>query len=185
MDLGFLDYKTVLTIAHLLGVVVGMGGAVASDFMFFSSVKDERISHTEMRFLRLGSFMVWIGLGILVLSGTLLFFTNPEVYINSAKFLAKMTIVAVIAANGVFFHLVHIPRLHRHIGSHFKSSDEFMRTAPFLILSGVVSLVSWASALLLGSLRQIPYSYLEIIGLYAIVLFFAAAGAIIFRKFII
>jgi hypothetical protein len=39
-----------------------------SDAMFFTSMKDVKIEKMEIRFMRLGSIMVWLGLGILVIS---------------------------------------------------------------------------------------------------------------------
>src|SRR3989344_4267080 len=124
--LDFIEAKTIYVILHLLGAVIGMGGAFASDAIFFSSVRDGKISDTEMRFIRLGGRMVWVGLAIIIVSGFLLFSLNTERFLNSSKFMAKMTIVAIIVINGAIFHLVHIPRLHKHAGQHLPSSDEFM-----------------------------------------------------------
>lgn len=170
------DRETLFTMFHLLGVVLGAGGAFASDAMFLSSIKDRKFSKTEIRFLKLGSAMVWTGLVILIASGTLLFLGDPAGYLASSKFLAKMTIVAVIVANGLIFHLTHIPRIVRHVGEDLSSSDEFARKGGLLFLSGVISMVSWVSALSLGALRSVPYSYAEIVGAYISVM---AAGIII------
>lgn len=175
--MGFVDYPTILTIFHLLGVALGVGGAFASDLMFFSSVKDEKVTHTEMRFLRLGSTMVWSGLLLLIVSGGLLFLINPSFYANSAKFLAKMTIVGVVLINGIFFHGMHLPRLIRHVGTHFPSSDEFVRKFPLLLASGAISVTSWISALILGVLRNVPYGYLTIIGVYVLIIVIAIGVA--------
>ncbi len=154
-----------------------MGGALASDSMFLSALKDLKISKTEMRFLKLGSAMVWVGLIILIISGYLLFALSPDKYLNSDKFLAKMTIVAVILLNGLFLHISLIPRLRRHIEGHLPSSDEFMRKRPYLFTSGAVSLVSWLSALVLGALHKVPWSYGEIIGVYLLMLLVAGLVA--------
>ena len=170
MLFGFIDSSTLLLIIHLFGVVLGGGGAFASDLIFMSAVKDKKISSTEMRFLRLGGKMVWLGLAILVISGVFIFFGDTENYLHSSKFLAKMTIVGIIIINGLVFHAYHIPRLHRHINNHFPSSDEFIRNAPLLLGSGAISMVSWISAIILGSLRNIPYSYGVIMAIYSLVL---------------
>ena len=135
-----------------------------------------------MRFLHLGGAMVWSGLIVIVLSGIIIFSTDPAYYLESPKFLAKMTIVGIIVANGIVFHLVHIPRLRRHIGAHFPSSDEFIRKSTLLIASGAVSVTSWISALILGSLRYVPYTYPDILLVYFGVLGAAVIGAVIFRK---
>ncbi|MDP3900785.1 MAG: hypothetical protein Q8Q38_00365 [bacterium] len=180
-----MDQHTIFTIFHILGVAVGAGGAFLSDAMFFSSVKDERISRTEMRFLFLGGKMVWIGIAILLVSGLFLVFENPQRYLASSKFLAKMTIVAVIILNGAVFHLHHIPRLYRHAGHHFPSSDEFMRKAPFLLGSGVVSVVSWVSALVLGASHKLPYGYFTIMAGYLVILALALVISQLLKKRII
>ena len=147
-----------------------MGGAFASDLIFFSSVKDEKVSQTELRFLNIGGKMVWAGLLLIIVSGILIFLTNPEGYLASAKFLAKMTIVAIIFLNGLVFHIIHLPRFHRHASQHFPSSDEFMRAVPYLLVGGVVSSVSWFSAFILGFWKYVPYSYLEMMSAYLLIL---------------
>lgn len=159
-----------------------MGAALMSDFIFFSSIRDEKISNTEMRFLRLGGKVVWIGLALIVISGFILFATDPVRYINSSKFIAKMAVVVVIIVNGAIFHLMHIPHLHRHAGAHFPSSDEFVRKVPFLLTNGAVSIISWSSALILGVLRSLPYSVLEILGVYVVILLLGVTVAISLRK---
>lgn len=177
-----MDYQNILTVFHLLGVVLGMGGAFASDAIFFSSIRDERVSETEVRFLKLGGKLVWSGLFIIVISGAFLFLQDSEAYLASAKFLSKMTIVGILIANGLVFHLIHIPRFHRHAGYHFPSSDEFMRAVPFLLFGGVISTTSWLSAFILGMWRGIPYSYVEIMSVYGIIIVIGIAVTSVFKK---
>jgi len=177
-----IDTQVIVIGLHLLGVIIGMGGAFTSDAIFFSSIRDEKVSHTEVRFLKLGGKMVWLGLFIIVVSGLFIFSSNPEFYLHSSKFLSKMTIVAVLILNGLIFHLVHIPRFHRHAESHFPSSEEFMRFAPWLLVGGVISTISWLSALILGLWRGVPYGYGEIMSLYGLVLLMVLVLTLIFRK---
>lgn len=178
----FIDYHTFWVIIHLFGVIVGAGGAFTSDWIFFSSIKDNVVSRTEMRFLRLSSKMVWIGIAVIVISGAFLFAADPREYIQSSKFLAKMTIVAVIIANGIIFHRHHIPRLHRHVGRNVSLSEEFMKKSPLLLASGAVSGVSWLSAFVLGALPEVPYGYPAIMALYLIVLGLGVLAAILSKK---
>lgn len=178
----FLDLKTILVIFHLLGVALGVGGAIASDLMFFKTMKDGRITKTEMSFLNLGSTMVWSGLVLLILSGIAMFLLNPEGYLASSKFISKMTIVGILTANAFVFHLVHIPRLRRHIDMHCPESDEFMRGRPSLLVSGVVSIVSWICAMILGAISTIPYPVTSILGAYVLVLLLGLMVAFIFKN---
>ncbi len=185
MDLSFIDYKTAITIVHLFGVVLGAGGAIASDFIFFSSIKDKKITSTELRFLRVGSHMVWIGVALLVISGILIFFTDPVNYLQSSKFLSKMAIVAVVILNGIFFHLSHLPHIHRYIGQHLPTSKEFMKKSSALLVSGAVSMVSWSVAVVLGSLPSLPFSFAEIFLSYLVVVAVAASVAILSKNHIL
>jgi uncharacterized membrane protein len=178
----FLDLKTIYTLGHILGAVLGAGGAFMSDAMFFSCIKDKKITATELRFLRLGSTMVWIGLMVLIVSGVLLFSLDPVTYLESSKFLVKMTIVLVILVNGLFFHYTHIPRIERHQDKDLRLSEEFQKHSATLVASGAVSITSWFLALVLGVLRGIPYSYLMGLGIYLVLVGLAVGVGILFRK---
>ena len=166
----FLTLKGFYTIVHLFGVVFGAGGAFMSDAMFFSAFKDMRLNKTEMRFISIGSRMVWLGVTILLVSGYLIFETNSDFYLNSSKFLAKMTVVGIIIVNGIFLHLRLIPLCRRHIDSDLKASAEFMNNRAFMFTSGAISFVSWVSALILGALHRIPFSYPELTSVYLAVI---------------
>lgn len=178
----FLDLKSIYTVLHILGAVLGAGGAFMSDFMFFSSVKDKTITTTELRFLKLGSTMVWVGLIVAIVSGALLFSLDPVHYLASSKFLVKMTAVLVILVNGLFFHYMHIPRIERHRDVDFSTSHEFKKHSNTLVASGAVSILSWLTALILGSLRSISYSYVEGMGIYIGLLALGVAAALISKK---
>lgn len=163
-----IDFKSIYILFHIFGAVLGAGGAYVSDAIFFSSVKDKVINHTEFRFMKLGSLFVWTGLFILFVSGLLLFLTNIEGYLASSKFLIKMFIVFVIFLNGIFFHMFHFPKIYRHINHHYPSSDEFMRNKKLLMISGVISITSWTFALILGSVKSIPLDFTVLFLMYII-----------------
>lgn len=180
-----MDIKIILTILHLFGVALGAGGAFVSDAMFFKSVRDANINSTEVLFLKLGGFIVWSGLVLLAASGAGLFLLDIEHYLSSSKFLAKMTIVAILIVNGVVFHLTHIPRIIRHANHHLPSSDEFIRKRSLLAINGAISTTSWISAIILGSLSGLPYSYGTIMAIYGTALCVAILGAILLKNRII
>ena len=180
-----MDLDTIFKILHIFGIALGAGGALISDAMFFSSVKDEKISQTELRFLTIGSRAVWAGLAILIISGLGMVWLDPANILSSEKFWAKMSIVGIILVNGIIFHIYHVPHLHRHVDIHFPSSLEFVRRIPLLLSSGVVSAISWPSALILGALRRLPYSYGQIMGVYLLILGTAILLTILFKKKII
>ena len=178
-----MEIKIFYTIVHLLGVAIGAGGAFMSDVMFMSSISDNKINHTEYRFMKIGSIFVWLGLIILLISGGLLFSTDPGTYLESDKFMSKITVILFLLINGVVFHKYHMPIIHKHKNHKFNSLDHFKKERFWLVISGVVSVVSWTFALVLGAWRGIPFSYLQIMFVYfACITTGIIVGRIIFKK---
>lgn len=159
---------TILIIIHLFGLALGAGGAFTSDGIFFASLRDKKISKDEVGILETTSKITWIGIGVLLFSGIGLFAMNPEFFSDSTKFLAKMIIVLIIILNGVIFKIIHMPFVKDNIGKILYRKghlNKLKNTAPLLI-SGVVSVTSWASVIILGALRSVDYSYIGILSLY-------------------
>lgn len=181
----FLDIKTAYLIAHVFGAILGAGGAFASDGIFFSTIKDGRITEDELRFMKLGSKLVWTGVAILVISGIFLVSTDPARYFASNKFLAKLTIVAIIILNGIIFHLIHIPHIKKHIEIMFRESENFIKKAPLILASGALSMVSWISTVILGVLKHVPYTYFQIMSAYLLVAILAMTSAVLMKKIIL
>lgn len=181
--LGFIDLKTFLTIFHLFGVALGAGGAIFSAVIFTKVMHDGRVTKDELDFIELASLLVSIGLGLLILSGASLFLTNPEGYLASSKFLAKMTIIAVLVVNGILIHSLHVPPLRAHIGDFLPTVEGFKKRSIYMYAGGAVSMTSWGAALVLGVFRSIPYSYELIMSIYIAVLVVAISTALILRKF--
>lgn len=178
-----MDPKTLYTILHIFGAIIGAGGAYMSDFMFMFSIKDNKINHTEYKFLQAGSFFVWFGIILAIISGALLFSLRPEFYLQSDKFLAKMTIFAILVINGIFFHKLHMPVIHAHKNKEFNQVKKLKKERSWLIYSGVISMVSWTFAVVLGAWRTIPYSYSQILETYLVFLILGMIfGRIIFHK---
>ncbi|MDP3953689.1 MAG: hypothetical protein Q8P99_02625 [bacterium] len=72
--------KEIYTIVHLIGITLGAGGVFASDALFMSVFKDMKINSSELRLVKVGSAMVWLGIAVLLVSGVLFFSLNPERY---------------------------------------------------------------------------------------------------------
>ncbi len=178
----FLTEKTIYLIIHVFGAILGAGGAFASDAIFFKTIKDGVIEKVEFDFMKLGGKLVWTGVGILVVSGVLLFFTNPAQYLASPKFLVKVTIVAIIIVNGIVFHVVHLPHIRKHLGLQFAKSETFVKRSSFLLVSGAISMVSWISTVILGMLKKVPYTYLEILSLYLLLVICAIGTTLVVKN---
>jgi hypothetical protein len=174
-----------MTLVHILGVVIGLGSAFAADSIFFLSIRDRIIDENELRRLKRASAFVWLGVAIIVSSGAYMFLQSPAEFLHYDKFLAKFSIVALVIINGAVFHFIHLPYLQKNIGNMLSNDTEFGRKSLWLFVSGGVSTVSWLSALALGWLRNLPYSYSQIMLVYLAILVCSITGALILRKLLL
>lgn len=173
------EYKTLLTIIHVLGVVMGMGAALMSDMLFSFFGHNKKLSHTETRTLTLLSRVVLVGLVIIILSGIGLFLSDVSKYLVSVKFLVKMTIMLVLLANGFILH-VYISKLMIKRG--FLSDHKYTGARKLAFSCGAISVVSWFSLCILGVLKSVPVSYPTLMSMYAFVIVGAIIVALIVEK---
>ena len=173
----FSEYKQFFTIAHVFFVIMGMGAAMVSDVLFNVYIKNKKINPTENKTLEVLSRIIWISLGLIVLSGMALFFSNPGFYMQSAKFLVKMSIVLVIILNGFLFWKITHASLKEINFTDTNSNHKYVRIRKLSFAFGAVSLVSWLSVFLLGSIRSIQLSFSYAILLYVIIIIFVILGS--------
>lgn len=171
---------------HLLGVVLGLGGATISDVLFFRFLKDLRISQFEANTLRSVSQVIWFGLAILIVSGLGLYLPHAAELGESPKLLVKMIVVAVIIVNGAFLNLFIAPRLVR---ISFWDGDPRPPSEPKKIRRlayalGAVSIVSWYSAFILGLMRSSPADFETILYFYLFALAISVIGSQIIERLI-
>ncbi|MAF59479.1 MAG: hypothetical protein QF858_02845 [Candidatus Pacebacteria bacterium] len=145
-----------LTISHIVGIVLGVGGATFAEFLYLRALKDGVVDAEEKIILDTTYRIIRIGLFLAVISGfgfLLLFrFTGAEERLLDPKLWAKMSIVIILAFNAVLLTMHKIP----------------------FWLGSSLSLTSWYAALILGSWRPYPYSFMETIIAYVIAVFVVA-----------
>lgn len=159
-----------LTLFHIIGVALGVGGATVSDVLFFRALRDRRVSKDEFALLHTLGYILWTGLAILFVSGlgfvlSQLIATGTSSYLVADWFWAKMTIIAVLLGNAIVMHTKVFPFMKAHIDTRLNYSV----VKPYVILlatTGVISITSWYSAMVLGVTRGLDFSYGYIINLY-------------------
>lgn len=176
-----MDLHRLLLVAHLFGFAIGVGGATVTDIFFFKFLRDYRISKSEADFMRTLSRIMWGGVILLALSGIGLFLLDPTRLLASAKFISKMTVVAVLVANGTFLHFFISPKLRRiaYMPADHPKRNEFRNFRQRAFVSGGISIVSWYYAFLLAVSRFSDVPVSGYLGLYAILLVAAFGGALI------
>jgi len=138
-----------LVISHIIGTVLGVGGATFAEIFYVRALRDGTVSGEEGATLKTIYTILRIGLFMAVLSGFgfLLYFslTGHEEYLYNEKLWAKLTIVFFLMVNAILIQAKRMP----------------------LWLGSAISLTSWYTALILGVLRGAGYTYFGVLIVYA------------------
>ena len=150
---------TFIKIFHLIGLIMGFGGAVLLDLTIFKHgvlrpISRYTIHQVELlsRFVTWGLILLWgSGIGLIAIG----IMSKPE-YLTNGKLWAKIAIVVLLTINGVFVHNRVLPVLKEKVGSRlfeFASKREIL----LLTLVGSVSFVSWTTPFILGKATELNY----------------------------
>lgn len=165
---------------HIIGTIIGFGGAIVSDFMFFKFLKDFKISQFGSEVLDSMHEIIWFGVGIIVLSGIGLYLPDAENLLASPIFKMKMLVVGIIILNGALLTFVISPKLSTisfEDGKNPIQRSRLFRRLAFAL--GAVSSVSWNAAFIMGFvLTRTSDNKLNFVQLAAIYLLFLFGGII-------
>ncbi len=150
---------TFIKIFHLLGLIMGFGGAMLLDMTIFSRGVIRPVSNFTIHQAEVLSRIVTWGLVILWVTGIALIWINvldkPE-YITNQKLWAKISIVMLLTANGVLIYHMILPYLKANVGQRLFDGMKRPLLAAFT-LAGSVSFVSWTSPFILGMASELNY----------------------------
>ncbi|HMS22457.1 MAG TPA: hypothetical protein PKA38_01715 [Candidatus Levybacteria bacterium] len=165
---------------HIVGVVIGFGGAIVTDILFLKFIKDGKIVSYELNILATMSKIIWTGILLICISGLFILLSDIDRYTHSAKFLLKMFVVWVIVINGLFLNFVVTPKLptinFRDV-SHLGDKTKNIRKLVFV--SGAISATSWWTVFILGMLRVSPASFLVLLSFYLLIVITAIIGSLV------
>ena len=179
--------RQVLLTFHLVGLAFGLGAATVADFSFFKAIKmGDRITPETVNWMRSFSKIVWIGLGLLTISGLGLFLMHPSTYLSSPGFLAKMLFVAILAINGLFLNFYTTARLTTfNFSEKYTRHDAAWKARKLSFIFGAISTVSWYSALFTAELKNVfdlPFAiYVDI---YLLLLIGAIIASLVLENFL-
>jgi hypothetical protein len=93
--------RTAIGFAHVAGLLVGGGCAIAADRMTILAKRwDVAERRAHLRTLRFTHEMVIAGLAVVIGSGVLLFAADVDTFLYSKVFWIKMALVVALMANG-------------------------------------------------------------------------------------
>jgi len=167
------EIKAPTTIVHVVAVIFGMGSALVSDVLFSFFSKDKKLNKTEIYTLTILRNIISYSLVFIIFSGIIIFLSDIAKYTNSAKFLAKMSIMVVLLLNGHVLNKYIWPHLLNKNFFTLKKERNIRRLA---FACGAVSVISWLLVCTLGILDSLDMSYSLIILNYILIL---TAGIII------
>ena len=183
MNFPFVESFRLALLFHFLGFSLGVGGAFVTDTLFFRFLKDLRISKREANIMKALSKVLWAGMFLLLFSGLWLFSLDPVTYSASSKFLAKMTIVFFLFANGVILHIYFTPHLHKvAYGGHYKYMKKHASLRKGAFAAGAISMSSWLFVLVLAWSKWPGISYIQYMGIYLVIVGFAILTSIMIDK---
>ena len=170
---------------HIVGVVIGFGGAIITDLLFLKFAKDGKIVASESIVLSTMSKIIWIGILIIVISGLFILLSDIERYTHSAKFLLKMLVVWIIVINGLILNFVITPKLPNvNFGKINPSEDKTRSIRKLVSVAGAISATSWWTVFILGMLRFSPAPFLFLLTCYILVLTSAVIGSLLINSLI-
>jgi hypothetical protein len=140
-----MDLHLALVIVHIVGTILGVGGATLAEVLYLASLKDGTVDSDEKHMMHANYWMIRVGLAIAVLSGIALVWWWVSIGGNrwpleSPKVWFKDLLVLVIIVNAVLLSRRLIP----------------------MWLGASLSFTSWWGATILGMWKMIPYSFIQI-----------------------
>ena len=152
-----LPLRTIFLLAHVAALAVGMGGALLLDGYLVGYLYRRAVTEHVAELATLGGRAIAAALALLWLSGFgfLLQYAleNPERLANP-KLWAKVSIVAILTANGYLIHRIILARVQTCIGKPLLAGLSLATAQPILML-GTISAVSWLTAFVLGMVREL------------------------------
>jgi len=150
---------TLVKIIHLIGLIMGMGGAVLLDLSLFRRGVLRPVSAFTLHQVKTLSRVVTAGLVMLWLTGFALIALNlavkPE-YLTNPKLWAKIAIVCILTVNGFVIHARVMPLLKASLGRTMFAGLPRRQIAVLTGL-GAVSFTSWTVPFVLGKASELNY----------------------------
>lgn len=143
-----MTWDIVVKIGHIVGTVLGVGGATMAEVFYTRAIRDGKIDESEGALLRGVYTVIRVGLIVLVVSGfgylLLLRLEGHAQYIYSPRVWAKLTLTAILLFNAILLQTRKMP----------------------VWLGAGISLTSWYAALVIGAWRM-QAGFWTIMGVYA------------------
>lgn len=162
-----MDLYTIIVAAHVVGTILGAGGATIAEFQITKALKDKKVSADERALMHVNYRMIRVGMAILLVSVVAMFWYHlkegNQFILTSEKLWIKEVMFAAIIVNAVALQRRWVP----------------------LWLGASISFTSWWGAALLGMAGRLPYSFETYLVGYVVAIFAVAGVFHLYRKLIL
>lgn len=152
-----MDIYTFIVMLHVIGTILGTGGATVAELQITRALKDRRVSPEEGALMHVNYSMIRVGMATVLVSviGMFIYFAakDSDALFTNEKLWIKDLMFVMIFINAIALQKRLVP----------------------LWLGASISFTSWWGATLLGLAGQLPYSFMTYLIGY-VVSVFALAG---------
>lgn len=166
-----MTFLTIVKMVHLVGLMMGFGGAVLTDFVALFGAILKPIDKLVVQISTILSKIVFVGLFILWGSGAILLYiriSNDSIVLTNEKIWAKVAIVTLLTINGFVVHRFALHRMAKRVGQRLFDASTPNETAALCFVAAVSS-VSWIVPFVLGTASELNYRVAveDVLGAYA------------------
>ncbi|MDX1536070.1 MAG: hypothetical protein R3346_04925, partial [Candidatus Spechtbacterales bacterium] len=174
--------EPMFSLLYFFGFAFGVGGSTVAAFLFLKSLRDYKVSESELGILRTIAEVIWFALILILVSQFAIYIPNIQEFNSSPQFLVKMIALGIITLSGVVVNLVlapYVSSIDFDEGSKIPDLLHDYRKAIFIV--SAISLISWYSAFAL-SVVEIDYGFNMLASGYVSLLALAAIVALRVEK---
>lgn len=160
-----MDIYTLIVAGHVIGTILGTGGATIAEFQITKALKDKKVSLEERALMHINYRMIRVGMAIIFVSVVAMFWYHlgkgNTWILTSEKLWIKDLMFVMIFLNAIALQKRWVP----------------------LWLGASISFTSWWGATLLGLAGRLPYSFFTYLVGYIIAIFVVAYILKLIRQF--
>jgi len=171
----FLSYAAFpISLLHILGLAIGLGASTLADVFFFKFLRDSRISELESEMLHTFSQVIWLAIGIILMTGLGMYLPAFESWKQNPTFLLTCLVMGVVVINGAMLNLFVTPKFLQIQNRlpHEHQEGELVHIRKLVFLLGPISLVSWYTVFILHAFGgRVPASFELMLQIYLSTIF--------------
>ncbi len=167
------NYYDFISALHVLALAIGLGGATISEILFLKFLKDFKISEEESDILYTLSQVIWLSLGVSVVTIIGVYLPHADKFSMSALFSVKVVLLLFIIINGAVLNLLISPKLVNISfgGKHDHEAGELKQLRRLAFALSAISIISWYFSFIVTMLENSSWTSSQIFSLYLVIIF--------------